>query len=446
MFLRAAPFFAMLITLLLLAACEASPPSSTPPHTPTPAPEYLAEEIPPCTPVAGSLVDPCEPDLLWSDGDGLYEIGPEPRGVQHFLGDGSYGWAHLTHLVVRGAFLPGAIRCTSEGGVFRPPSYYVAGWLAEHTKSIKCYADVRVNSYVLGSGPSTLTVMLKKYRYWYSWEQEVVDEWIGYMERLLIEGGDGSDFRVLVPQGGYEGREMILFVGPAVDASTEVLQVFHTWDVERREDGTAIAVHPFRGHWSSSDTYRSQVEMELSAFTQAVAAANQERIDEYGGRTAADDGYPMLVTDSNHLSQFLTDISAYSHPDGPPAPPCGLAVPGQTYNPGLMRDCQALLAAKDTLRGTATLNWSVDTAITGWDGVTTSGTPSRVTELDLSGESLSGSIPAELGKLLELTHLDLSSNSLAGEIPRELGELSNLTELRLSGNSLTGCIPLALKG
>ena len=80
MFLRAAPFFAMLITLLLLAACEASPPSSTPPHTPTPAPEYLAEEIPPCTPVAGSLVDPCEPDLLWSDGAGIYGIGSEPQG------------------------------------------------------------------------------------------------------------------------------------------------------------------------------------------------------------------------------------------------------------------------------------------------------------------------------------------------------------------------------
>ena len=28
-----------------------------------------------------------------------------------------------------------------------------------------------------------------------------------------------------------------------------------------------------------------------------------------------------------------------------------------------------------------------------------SGTPSRVTELDLSGESLSGTIPAELGTL-----------------------------------------------
>ncbi len=458
MFLRAAPFFAMLITLLLLAACEASPPSSTPPHTPTPAPEYLAEEIPPCTPVAGSLVDPCEPDLLWSDGDGFYSIPAEPQGMRSFIGNGSYGWSFATHLVVRGTFLPGAVRCTSEGDLFRPPSYLDVSWfLQSNTKSIKCYADVRVNAYVLGSGPSTLTVMVGKYRYGFYREQGVADEWISHLEQLFTEGGDGDGFRVQVPEGGYVGREMVLFVGPAVDASTEVLQVFFTWDVQRREDDTAIAVHPFRDDWIYEDdfqTYRSQLEMELPAFTQAVATANQTRVTEYGGRIAPSNfdkkaegvEIPTLVTDANRLRDYYTAIGAYSHPDGPPAPPCGLAVPGQTYNPGLMRDCQALLAAKDGLRGTATLNWSVDTTITGWDGVTTSGTPSRVTELDLFGESLSGSIPAELGKLLELTHLDLSSNSLTGEIPRELGELSNLTELRLSGNSLTGCIPLALKG
>ena len=106
----------------------------------------------------------------------------------------------------------------------------------------------------------------------------------------------------------------------------------------------------------------------------------------------------------------------------------------------------ALLAARDTLAGTATLNWSVDTAITNWDGVTVSSTtPKNVTGLDLSEESLSGSIPSELGDLLELTRLDLSDNSLTGEIPRELGNLTNLTELRLSGNNLTGCIPEALR-
>ena len=106
MFLRAAPFLAMLITPSLLAACEASPPSSTPPHTPTPAPEYLAEEIPPCTPAAGSLVDPCEPDLLWSDGDCFYSIPAEPQGMRSFIGNGSYGWSFATHLAVRGTFPP----------------------------------------------------------------------------------------------------------------------------------------------------------------------------------------------------------------------------------------------------------------------------------------------------------------------------------------------------
>ena len=110
-----------------------------------------------------------------------------------------------------------------------------------------------------------------------------------------------------------------------------------------------------------------------------------------------------------------------------------------------MLDCMPLLKAKDTLAGTATLDWSLDTAITGWEGVTVAGSPRRVTKVLLSDESLSGTIPPELGDLSELTHLDLSSNALTGEIPRELGRLSNLQEIRLSGNSLTGCIPISLK-
>ena len=39
-------------------------------------------------------------------------------------------------------------------------------------------------------------------------------------------------------------------------------------------------------------------------------------------------------------------------------------------NPGLVSDCNTLLAARDTLAGSATLNWSADLAIEDWDGVT----------------------------------------------------------------------------
>ncbi len=128
--------------------------------------------------------------------------------------------------------------------------------------------------------------------------------------------------------------------------------------------------------------------------------------------------------------------------------PCASAAPDEADNLALMRDCIHLLALKDTLRGTATLIWSLDTAITSWDGVTLGGSPTRVTRLILSKRGLNGSIPLSFGSFLHLTHLtelDLSGNSLTGDIPDELEKLENLEELRLSGNPLTGCIPLSLK-
>ena len=130
-----------------------------------------------------------------------------------------------------------------------------------------------------------------------------------------------------------------------------------------------------------------------------------------------------------------------------PTPPCenGTAVPSPATNPGLVADCAILLAAKDTLRGTATLNWSADRAITAWSGVTVAslpyGAPQRVTQLVLRSGSLNGSIPAALGDLSALRELRLQWNQLTGSIPAALGNLGQLTYLGLGGNRLTGAIP-----
>ena len=128
--------------------------------------------------------------------------------------------------------------------------------------------------------------------------------------------------------------------------------------------------------------------------------------------------------------------------------PCwnNTAVQNPADNPGLMRDCNNLLAAKDALRGTATLNWSVDTAITSWDGVKVSGSPARVTSLVLTSEGLTGTIPPVLGRLDGLEYLRLVNNQLTGEIPAELGSLSNLQIILASDNQLTGAIPRELGG
>ena len=56
-------------------------------------------------------------------------------------------------------------------------------------------------------------------------------------------------------------------------------------------------------------------------------------------------------------------------PTQPPGPcATGVAVRDAANNPGLVADCTALLAAKDTLRGTAPLNWDADKVIRAWTG------------------------------------------------------------------------------
>ena len=66
---------------------------------------------------------------------------------------------------------------------------------------------------------------------------------------------------------------------------------------------------------------------------------------------------------------------------------------------------------------------------------------SNLDVLLLQRNQLTGSIPAEIGNLSELAWLFLQVNQLSGSIPTEIGNLSNLAHLGLGGNQLTGSIP-----
>ena len=98
----------------------------------------------------------------------------------------------------------------------------------------------------------------------------------------------------------------------------------------------------------------------------------------------------------------------------PPPPSCADA--------SLAADCAVLLAARDILAGDGALNWSADIPLTEWDGVTVSGTPRRVTGLDLRNRGLTGTIPPELGSLPP-----------------------TLATVWLAGNAFTGCVPERLR-
>lgn len=78
------------------------------------------------------------------------------------------------------------------------------------------------------------------------------------------------------------------------------------------------------------------------------------------------------------------------------------------------------------------------------DEVTTGVQYPHVSEIDLSGNQLSGAIPTVLKELIFLRNLNLSDNKLSGEIPDALGILQYLSKLDLSSNLLSGEIPQAL--
>ena len=93
------------------------------------------------------------------------------------------------------------------------------------------------------------------------------------------------------------------------------------------------------------------------------------------------------------------------------------AVTDSEENPGLLSDCELLLRSRDKLAGSATLNWREDVAMSKWEGVTLSGTPERVTRLELQEKGLDGEIAVELSWVSELRRLYLYGNDLSGEIP-----------------------------
>ena len=117
-----------------------------------------------------------------------------------------------------------------------------------------------------------------------------------------------------------------------------------------------------------------------------------------------------------------------------------------TALPCAIRDRAALEALYNATGGanwTNDTNWLSSMPLSDWHGVTVDGN-GCVTELDLTDNELTGTIPSELSNLSSLERLNLFNNELTGTIPSELGNLASLQRLNLFNNQLTGTIPSEL--
>jgi Leucine-rich repeat (LRR) protein len=79
-----------------------------------------------------------------------------------------------------------------------------------------------------------------------------------------------------------------------------------------------------------------------------------------------------------------------------------------------------------------------------WAGVTCDSAATTVTQLQLSNNGLTGSLPVAIGSFPGLQSLEAESNSLTGALPHQLGLLVNLRSLRLGLNQMSGALPSEL--
>ncbi|ONK71552.1 uncharacterized protein A4U43_C04F9810 [Asparagus officinalis] len=107
-------------------------------------------------------------------------------------------------------------------------------------------------------------------------------------------------------------------------------------------------------------------------------------------------------------------------------------------------DLQSLLAFKNHVvdpQHILSVSWTTNTSSCNWIGVSCSRRHQRVTAIELTSFSLSGTIPPQISNLTFLSRLDLSNNSFSGTIPESLCFLSRLSLFVLNRNHLSGSIP-----
>ena len=202
---RAMP--ALCISFLVLQACNAG--DGAPAEMSRRPVSYLTEVIPPCVPVEGSTLDPCRlrnppsgvmstatyqivlPDTLPTFTEMLTEVSSPP---------------FAPHIIIRGTVLPGTTRC----GVY--PLVVEKYLPADFQETVKrflqyyCFVEVRVNEYIVGEGPSLLTVSIGRQTLSAPLENWGVDS-SGESEELDGFLGDAT----LKIEEAYAGQEMVLF-------------------------------------------------------------------------------------------------------------------------------------------------------------------------------------------------------------------------------------------
>ena len=309
--------------------------------------------VPPCTPWPGSDRDPCERRVYWEWPRLKYAYSsasswaPDPPHTVQQEVDGAFdswysSWLTVPHVVVRGVIVPGSTRCSRHIG--RAMSRFDAEYEAEYTPyghNIDCFSDVSVREYIVGTGPKRVTV---------------------------ITGRRSRDERSHVPfdtprnQGYFadisgplveaiEGYEWTLWLTLPFDVTNETWDVWMMRSVQRKDDGTIVAVHRTHTEWKLDSEYVDRLDYPLDVYVGGMRSAMEHYHARYGGKIADLPDAPNFVLDADrgYLRQYLREVGTYGVPGfNPQQPPLAMVPP----------DAPVGLRAELGVNGGVDLSWS----------------------------------------------------------------------------------------
>lgn len=273
---------------------------------------YFEEVIPPCLPIDGSDTDPCPtgtPSNLatlsvnaafpyWPHSDYMWTM------TDIFLGDildfpGDYFPENAPHIVIRGIAEYDTTRC----GLYpiKLSDYRTIGAYSNIVHHYYCFIDIAVKEYIIGKGPSKLTV---KFHTEIIWIIDEEDREYYTEERISDLFQDPQSRTASV----YEGRELILLLRPTHSVSIESwapsgLGIWYVWYVPKGEDHDIRAVSNVYGR-ALKEIHRNLLNFPLEEFVRLIKQAHQNKITRTGGRIGEDPNLPMLVTDANYLQDY----------------------------------------------------------------------------------------------------------------------------------------------
>jgi surface protein len=239
-------------------------------------------------------------------------------------------------------------------------------------------------------------------------------------------------------------------------------QNLNSWDVSNVVNmfGVFSLAQSFNGNVSGWDvsnvTEMGGMFFQATSFNQDISSWNvgnvTNMVDMFNGVTLSTDNYNALlegwsqqalqpnVAFSGGNSQYCTsakqdiiDNFGWTITDGGLTSNCAQSYPA--YNALV-----SLYNATDGPNWTNNANWLSNEPLDTWHGVSLNADRSLNT-LNLSANSLNGSLVTELGELTQMETLNLSENELSGNIPDVFLNITNLNTLILNNNELTGVLP-----